>query len=324
MDINDEENPRLITFAECQTRYGNGRYIDLGVISAADVYAAGYIELLPAVVGRIITGVRFLLDNFDNSDGQSQLLFTSGNDISLNNGTGFGSFGQDTKDSRGISTDVVMGDNGPLGVVSSQVGGAPGRILQWTANTKYAQGDFVIGNGHAQACGITTGSGGTSGSSEPTWDILGGTTNDGTIVWQDSGDSMSGWTATVHAIAEVVFIPGLDIPRPVTLEFLQQPTDVVAGEQFDPEVAVRVLDQNGDLFTLQAIQADMFVLGEGMLTGGNGVQTGSENGIATWSGNLSMDVATTPGTYQLIVMIRDTFRSTYFRLASDPFDVTAP
>ncbi len=319
----NEDNPRLLTFAEAQLRYGSGRYIDLGVVSAADVYAAGYIELLPAVVGRIITGVTFLLDNFDNSDGQSQILFTSGNDISGGNGTGWATFGQDTKDSRGNSPDLVMGDNGPLGVVSPQVSSSPARFLPWTPNTKYCFLDFVIGGGHAQSASTNGAEGGTSGSEEPTWDVTGGTTSDGTITWQDNGDTTSGWTATVHAIAEVLYIPGLDIPRPVSLEFIQQPTDVVAGEAFDPEIQARVLDQNDDLFTIQTIQPDLFVLGEGLLTGGNGAQTTSENGIATW-GNLSMDAGTMPGTYKLMAMIRDSFRSTYFRIESDPFDVTAP
>ncbi len=325
MADNNEENPRLLTFAEAQLRYGSGRYIDLGIISAADVYAAGYIELLPAVVGRVITGVRFLMDNFDNSDGQSQMFFTSGNDVTMQ-GDGFAKFGQDIADTIGLAANsgFMLGDSGPLGVISAQIiQSGPSRFIPWTPNTKYAQGDFVIGNGHAQACGVNVGTGGTSGSSEPTWDILGGTTNDGSIEWQDSGNTLSGWTATVHAVAEVIYIPGLDIPRPVSFEFIQQPTDVVAGEAFDPIIQARVLDQNGDLFTLQQINADLFVFGEGIFIGGSSAQTTSENGIAAWE-NLSMDVTTTPGTYQLIAMIRDSFRSTYFRLASDPFDVTAP
>ncbi len=324
MANDNEENPRLLTFAEAQLRYGSGRYIDLGIINAADVYAAGYIELLPAISGRAILGVRFLNDGFDNSDGQSQLLFTSGNDISLGNGTGFAKFGQDTADSRGISPDIVMGDSGPLGVVSSQLSGSPARFLPWTSNTKFAFNDFVIGSGHAQLAAHLSSEGGTSGSSEPDWAAhFGDVTPDGTIEWIDTGDTTTGWTATIHAIAEVIAIPGLIIPYPASLEWLQQPTDVVAGVAFDPEIQVRALDQNGDLFTLQTFQPDAFVLGNGALTGGNGVQADTENGIATW-GNLSMDVSTTPGTYQLIMMIRDSFRSTYFRLASDPFDVTAP
>ncbi len=315
--------PQVVRISVSVPNGGNVSVIDLGVISAADVYAFGYIELLPAVVGRIITGVRFLADNFDNSDGQSQILFTSGNDISGGNGTGFATFGQDIKDSRGISPDFVLGDGGPLGVISPQLSSFPARFLPWTPNTKYCFEDFVIGGGHAQAAATNGAEGGTSGSSEPAWDVMGGTTSDGTITWQDNGDTTSGWTATVHAIAEVISIPGLDIPRPVSLEFIQQPTDVVAGEAFDPDISVRVLDQNGVPFVGQTIQPDLFVFGAGALTGGNGQQADQDltTGIATWF-SISMDVSTTPGTYQLMVMIRDSFRSTYFRLASDPFNVT--
>ncbi len=317
--------PRWITAAEARGE----DCIDLGIISAADVYAAGYIELLPAAVGRIITGVRFLADKFDNLDGVSSMRFTSANDVS--GGDGFAVFSSDPQDSTVISANQqipIQGDNGPLGIISSQVGDSAGRILPWTPDTKYCAFDMVLGGGHIQSCGISIGNGlgGTSGSTEPTWDTSGGTTNDGTITWQDSGDTTSGWTATVHAIAEVVYIPGLDISRPTSLEFIQQPTDVVAGENFVPDVEVTILDQFGDPYLLKEVQPDLFVLGSGLFTGGLPIIQGASDpttGISVWEG-ISMDVATTPGTYQLMAIIRDNFRSTYFRLASDPFDVTAP
>ncbi len=321
MAINDEENPRLITFAEAQSRYGNGRYIDLGVISAADVYAAGYIELLPAQVGRAIMGIRFLADN-NLSDQVSSITFTAGNDTT-GQSDGFGSFGQSVQ----LPSDTIFGDPGPLGVVSQL--NQLSRFLPWTPNTEYSNGDLVIGGGHAQS--IDNG-GGTSGPEEPTWDVSGGTTDDGTITvanssgWQDRGDVMSGYTATIHAVAEVITIPALDIPHPVSLQFIQQPTDVVAGENFDPVIQIQVLDQNGEPFIGQSVNLDLIVFGDGTFTGAYIVQGATDiegNGVAQWD-TLSMDASSIPGTFILMACIRDTFRSVNYRLNSDPFDVTAP
>ncbi len=314
------------------TTPGSVSTIDLGIISAADVYAAGgYIELLPAVVGRIIISIVFLADN-RVQDSDSQLIFTMGNDDNNTSGQNrglalFGGTGKLTMDTIGVAGDsgVAIGDNGPLGVVAEAVSSLLGRIIPWTANTKYAYNDLVLGNGHLKAAGQTSSQGGTSGSSEPAW-VDDDDTNDGTIVWAEMADMSSGWTSTIHAVAQVITIPGLDIPYPATLEFVQQPTDVVAGIAFDPIVRVKILDQNGDPFTGQSVFLKLSVLGAGELNTSQpqSVQQDLTTGIVTFT-DIGMSEETTPGAYQIVVMINDgVLHSTYYRLNSDPFDVTAP
>jgi len=61
--------------------------------------------------------------------------------------------------------------------------------VTWTANTSKSIGDWVrptSPNKHLYKC--TTG--GTTGSTEPTWPTNGGTVNDGTVTWQDMGTGL--------------------------------------------------------------------------------------------------------------------------------------
>ncbi len=310
---------------------GNLSVIDLGVLSAADVYAVGYIELLPAVVGRIIKGVYFLADNLalDNS---SQVFFASGNDVGAmstgtSGGSGFAVFGSQFYDTISQTINAggaIVGDNGPLGLIPETFDGR--RAGTWAADTKQAYFDQIIAAGHLWRV-VTNG---TTDSSEPDWaSNFGGQVTDGTVVWNDQADLTTGWTATVHAIAEIVSIPGLDIPRPTSFEFVQQPTDVVAGEAFDPLIQLKVLDQNGNAFIGSEIGVLICVLGAGVFTDGQFTESSIDRttGIATFdAGPPEMDVATPPGTYQLVAIFNGTndFRSIDIRLVSDPFDVTAP
>ncbi len=326
--MSEENDLRWITVAEAVERFGSGRYIDLGIISAADAYREGIKILLPVVDGRVITAVRFLTDNF-SKDNNSIVFFGSGNDVSGDGGAGdgFAKFGQQNVDTLGIAgggSGFMRCDAGPLGLVTGTIYGALPRT--WTANTKYAKDDWVLKSDHIQLVTL----GGTSDpTTEPAWPTDGGTVNDGTVTWQDSLD-ISLATATVHAIAEVVTIPNLVIPYPVSLEWIQQPTDVVAGEAFDPPLQVRFLDQNGDPFTnanTLATQMLCYVLGAGTTNQGNPVSpedVDTDTGIAVFSDGLGMDVATVPGAYQLIAQFRYDQLSVSLRLASNPFDVTAP
>ncbi len=65
MDDDNPENPRLITFAEAQERYGGGgssnlSVIDLGIITGADVLAEGGVKtLIPFVAGRMIKEIGY-------------------------------------------------------------------------------------------------------------------------------------------------------------------------------------------------------------------------------------------------------------------------
>ena len=53
----------------------------------------------------------------------------------------------------------------------------------WAASKMYSMGDTVVGAGHTQKATNN----GTSGTTQPTWNTSGGTTHDGTVVWQDEG-----------------------------------------------------------------------------------------------------------------------------------------
>ncbi len=325
------DNPRLITFAEAQQRYGGGsggNSIDLGVVNAADAYREGIKILLPVVPGRIITGVRFLSDNFA-TDNNSGVFFGSGNDVSGDQGAGdgFAKFGQQNIDTIGIAGgngSCMRCDGGPLGLVTSVTYGGLPRI--WTPDTLYAKDDWVLKSDHIQLAN----SGGRSGATEPTWPTDGGTVSDGEdgLEWRDAFD-ISSATATVHAIAEVTTIPDLVIPYPASLEWIQQPTDVVAGQAFDPEIAIQMLDQNGNPFTnanTLATSAYGYVLGAGAFNVGASpinMDTDASTGIISYSG-LGMDAGTPAGTYQLVIQFRYDQLTVSLRIDSDPFDVTAP
>lgn len=71
---------------------------------------------------------------------------------------------------------------------------------QWLANTAYSAGTFVHSlTDHLYYHECTTA--GTSGSSEPTWnETVGGTTNDGTVVWTNRG------LASLY-LDELVYLP---------------------------------------------------------------------------------------------------------------------
>ncbi len=329
MADNIPDNPRLITFGEAQERYGGAaRSIDLGIVSAADAYREGIKILLPVVDGRVITAVRFLIDNFV-TDNQSQVFFSSGNDVSGvgGAGSGFAEFGQSMQDTIGIVTDTnayMACDSGPLGLTTGLIYGSLPRL--WTPDSLYAKDDWILKSDHIQLAN----SGGRSGATEPTWPTDGGTVSDGEdgLEWRDAFD-ISLATSTVHAIAEVVTIPDLVIPYPASLEWIQQPTDVVAGQEFDPLIQVRVLDQNGDLFTNVPTLASalfLYVLGAGTFNNSNPIQATADDpslGIATFSTG-GMDAETPAGTYQLVVQFRYDQLSFSLRLDSDPFDVTSP
>ncbi len=313
--------PRWITAAEARGE----DCIDLGILTAADAYREGIKILLPIVAGRVITGIRYLSDNF-LKDNNSAVFLGSGNDVSGDGGPGdgFAKFGQQNQDTLGVATNSGFGvrcDSGPLGLVSGATFGALPR--EWTADTLYAQDDWALKSDHVQK--VTTG--GRSGMTEPTWPTDGGTVNDGTIIWTDAFD-VSTATATVHAIAEVIEIPNYVSIYPASLEWIEQPTDVVAGEAFDPVIAVRVLDQNGDPFTnadTLATALFIYILGEGTTNFGLPAQASAEadTGIASFDG-LAMDAGTSPGTYQLVAQFRYDQLTVSLRLNSDPFDVAAP
>ena len=98
---------------------------------------------------------------------------------------------------QGVEFDVRLNSSVTSGTSSFSVTGAIGN---WAALTAYnGQQAIVDSNGNVQQAGGSRqggGAGGTSGSTQPTWNSsLGGTTNDGTVTWTNMG-------ATNHNVGE--------------------------------------------------------------------------------------------------------------------------
>ncbi len=126
----------------------------------------------------------------------------------------------------------------------------------------------------------------------------------------------------IHVTVEVEDVDAADYQRPTSMEFIQQPTDVVSGEVITPTVTVRVLDQNGDPYLFQPRDIILSLAGAGTLGGGTEALTDITTGIATFSDFGGLTV-TEPGTYTLVARF-NSWGVPYIRLVSDPFDVTAP
>ncbi len=319
---------------------GNVSVIDLGIIQVADVIAAGQLELLPFTPGRIIRRVYFSPDGFipvgSVGGGGAPLFFTSPN-TALQGAFHYGDWntgsaiddtigsiqGGDTVIWKGDGTwdtgySNVFLDNGPLILAHDffWIDTTTDKPSVWAANTDYALAEYVIVGGNIQL--VTTP--GTTGSTEPTWNVsLNGTTDDGTIQW--TNQMAADVAGAIHVRVEVEDI-GINYPRPVSLEFLQQPTDVAANATIDPAVTVRLLDQNGDPFLFQPRDVALRLLGSNAgaatLSGTVDPSTDITTGIAT-SGDLSVDQ---PGTYRILARL-NAWGVPYMRLVSDPFVVTS-
>jgi hypothetical protein len=104
---------------------------------------------------------------------------------------------------------------------------------------------------------------------------------------------------------------------PASLEYDQQPTDSVAGEQISPPVTVDVLDANGNLVTDQTVNVTVTLSGgNSSATLGGTTTQGSDEGVATFD-DLTVDKA--GASYQLNATAPGVSGS----VPSDPFDVTA-
>ncbi len=338
MADNIPDNPRLITFAEAEQRYGGGGVKVASfdaTVSLTDATLLGRTNIIvPFTEGRLIKSVRFvppmiveeagggygpvfLTPNTtgggygfayaaDLSDFSSNIdtlgLFNSGNATDLTGNTG---------------TNAQICDCGPLYAIADPTNNGGRQIAAWQADTPYCFDDCVIDpNGHIQVTAMVPGgvqTGGVSGSSEPTWNDSGGTTSDGTITWNDAGIPPVG---SVHVVVEAYEGISPIPPRPATLEFVAPPIDVVAGATM-ADITVLVKDQNGDPYTLTALALYLFILGDGTLNGTNIAATQPETGIATFTGMSITD----PGTYVLRCLMQPVLID---YLVSDPFDVTAP
>ncbi len=339
----NEDNPRLITFAEAQERYGNGRYIDLGIIQVKDVVAAGQLELLPFTSGRVIRAVYFRPDGFVSTAdvGFSTLMFVTSPNTALLAASHYGkwdasqdvlrdTFGNSifaddiisfTYDGSGGfwvkgSVDNIFRDNGPLIFAHdfAWINTTTDKPRVWAANTEFAQYEYVIVGGFVQVATTQ----GRTGSFEPTWDTdINDTTDDGSVQWTNK--MAADIAGAIHVVVEVEHVDAPDYPRPTSFEFLQQPTDVVADAVITPAITVRVLDQNGDPYLFQARTIVLCLAGAGTLGGGVEQNIDLTTGITTFN-DLTVHE---PGTYTLVARFQS-WGVPYIRLVSDPFDVTAP
>ncbi len=314
---------------------GNLSVIDLGMVSLRDVAINGRsVPLVPYAEGRLISCVRFLPGGIFNTNSQGFYFYTpntAGQTGSANNGMAALGVISDTGgiDTLGLiaagnQTDVFGGssaysqilDCGPLiaGFPQTAISSLP----SWQADTIYSDGDAILDpSDHIQFIQIT-GNGGVSGSEPgPTWDDSGGTTSDGTVTWTDTGLVPSG---EIHTIVEVIEGINPMPPYPATLEFVDQPTDVVAGEAMD-DITVIVKDQHGDPYSFYGVYIQLALHGAGTLAGGTGtvVVGDDETGIATFSGL----TITEPGT-GYVIRARRYPSLVETPIFSDPFDVTAP
>ncbi len=319
-------------------RVGNFSVIDLGIIQVADVIAAGQLELLPFQSGRVIRAVYFRRDGFvpTGSVPGGSLMFFSSPNTSFQSTKHYGWWNQeggDLKDTFGVvvngdalswladgtwgnSTDNVFHDNGPLLLVNdlAWINTTNDKPRVWAANTEYALAEYVIVGGYVQIAYTP----GRSGGTEPTWDTdVGDTTNDGTIVWTNA--MAANIAGAIHVVVEVEDVDAADYPRPTSMEFVQQPTDVVADAVITPDVTVRILDQNGDPYLFQPRSIILTLAGAGTLGGFNELPTDVTTGIATFT-DLTVHE---PGTYRLVARL-NSWGVPYIRLVSDPFDVTTP
>jgi hypothetical protein len=90
-----------------------------------------------------------------------------------------------------------------------------GEFISWQASTTYATGGLITDPaGHIQE--VTTA--GTSGPAAPAWNDAGGTTSDGTVVWQDTGKVLIGKAARVARISQAVSaIQAYNLPHGVVI-----------------------------------------------------------------------------------------------------------
>ncbi len=333
--------PRWITASEYYaTDRGDVRVIDLGIIQVKDMVAAGQLELLPFTPGRVIRAVYFRRDGFvptGSVPGGSLMFFCSPNTV-FEAAKHYGWWNQEDGDGTlidtfGVATSGeavcwlgdggweknstnVLHDNGPLILANdfTWINTTTDKPRVWAANTEFALAEYVIVGGFVQIAYTP----GRSGSIEPTWDTdVGDTTPDGTIVWTNV--MAADIDGAIHVLVEVEDGNAADYPRPTSFEFLQQPTDVVAGEVITPGVTVRVLDQNGDPYLFQPRTVILCLSGAGTLGGGVEQVIDVATGIATFS-DLTV---TEPATYTLVARF-ESWGVPYIRLVSDPFDVTAP
>ncbi len=291
------DNPRWLSAGEY---YGSAalsaasvKVVDLGLVSVRDAAIYGKTRpLIPFAEGRLIKSISYVPGGTPEliTDGYTLFFVTPNSAVQQ----GYAKVGGETFDTYGLNANnsqtaffyngTAAGqilDCGPLVAVTDTFGynTIPGT---WQPDTTYCLDDFILdGNGHLQK--VDTLGNGVSGSTEPVWDNSGGQTTDGTVIWFDFGLPPEG---EVHAIAEVIEGVSPMPPYPASLEFVDQPQNVAAGETMEP-VTVIVKDQNGDPWNPRidpdlGVDLDIRIFGVGTLSGTSPRRALQETSIATF------------------------------------------
>lgn len=299
----------------------NVSVVDCGVIQVEDVVAAGALELVARAEGRFISAVRFGIDEYHPPSDGSALWIITQNTAGY---SGFGTISQsefrDTMGLAGTGTGGAIGvidiegmrfDPGPLVAGSGflGLGGqefiAPGT---WQAGHAYCIFDTIVdGAGHFHEVLVN----GVSGGSEPAWNIAGGTTDDGSVQWNDRGLSPTG---SVHVYAEVVETGNPSPPYPAAIEYVQQPTDAAAEAPIAPAVTVRILDQHGALYSDDVITVFLRIVGAGSLSGAS---VATVDGVATFD---ALTITEPDTDYVLRAVLYPSIGIAM--VDSDPFDIS--
>ncbi len=308
---------------------GDGYTVDLGMINLRDAAINGASKpLVPYADGRLIKSVRFTPGGTRVITNVVDYYFVTPN-TAWNGGfacatTGYDTLGilvdpttewtdiQGTKEkfSQILDTGPLVTGFGNLGDPTAYLG-----IGEWEAGKAYCIGTIIIDPAfHAQ--NVSTN--GVTGSTIPEFSTEGGTTNDGSVVWQDLGFLPD---EQIHAIAEVIEGISPMPPYPATLEWIAQPEDVVAGEPMG-DITVILKDQRGDPYSFltaaDGLNCNLAILGTGTLTASYD-DFDPVTGLATISGASIAEAGTG---YVLRAIIQE--NSLCNPIFSDPFDVTAP
>ncbi len=169
----------------------------------------------------------------------------------------------------------------------------------------------VDSNGNDQL--VTTN--GVSGSTEPTWETSGDTT-DGTVTWHIENEAGPP-SAEVHVIIEVIEGVSPMPLYPASLEWVSPPVETPAGDPI-PDIVVMVKDQNGDPYQFFPLSMRIDIVGAGTMVPTPQEAMDKATGLVTFSG-VSI---TEPGTY--VIRARMVLSVVADPILSEPFEITTP
>jgi len=86
------------------------------------------------------------------------------------------------------SESVIIGYSAEFGINNLRIGTTDIETTEWTVDSNFTTGDYIVPTTSNDHYYKETGTGGTGGSSEPTWPIDGGNVSDGDCTWTDEGE----------------------------------------------------------------------------------------------------------------------------------------